>query len=188
MPVYNPLRDVGRNDPCPCGSGRKFKKCCLGKPVEQLQAVAAPGDFFSADELDDLDDDDGPVRDYDPLVEPNPDDWLATGEQRRIDVIKHYHRREGFNADRIDLHATVHAIVENQIAEGDRLPVRRTMSRLMAEGLDRHAALHAVASVLAGHINELLRETDAKASDEDVNSTYFSALERLTAKAWLRSG
>lgn len=21
----------GRNDPCPCGSGRKYKKCCLGK-------------------------------------------------------------------------------------------------------------------------------------------------------------
>ena len=20
---------VGRNDPCPCGSGRKYKKCCL---------------------------------------------------------------------------------------------------------------------------------------------------------------
>lgn len=20
---------VGRNDPCPCGSGRKFKKCCV---------------------------------------------------------------------------------------------------------------------------------------------------------------
>jgi uncharacterized protein YecA (UPF0149 family) len=26
-PVRNPLRDVGRNDPCPCGSGQKFKKC-----------------------------------------------------------------------------------------------------------------------------------------------------------------
>lgn len=23
---------VGRNEPCPCGSGRKHKKCCLGKP------------------------------------------------------------------------------------------------------------------------------------------------------------
>jgi uncharacterized protein len=23
--------DAGRNDPCPCGSGRKYKKCCLGK-------------------------------------------------------------------------------------------------------------------------------------------------------------
>ena len=22
--------DVGRNDPCPCGSGKKFKKCCRG--------------------------------------------------------------------------------------------------------------------------------------------------------------
>ena len=22
---------VGRNDPCPCGSGKKFKKCCMGK-------------------------------------------------------------------------------------------------------------------------------------------------------------
>jgi len=22
---------VGRNEPCPCGSGKKFKKCCLRK-------------------------------------------------------------------------------------------------------------------------------------------------------------
>jgi len=21
---------VGRNDPCPCGSGKKYKKCCAG--------------------------------------------------------------------------------------------------------------------------------------------------------------
>jgi tetratricopeptide (TPR) repeat protein len=28
-----PLRKekIGRNDPCPCGSGRKYKKCCLNK-------------------------------------------------------------------------------------------------------------------------------------------------------------
>jgi len=32
-PVVNPMRDVGRNDPCPCGSGKKFKKCCLGAPA-----------------------------------------------------------------------------------------------------------------------------------------------------------
>jgi hypothetical protein len=29
MPHLNPARHVGRNDPCPCGSGKKFKKCCL---------------------------------------------------------------------------------------------------------------------------------------------------------------
>ncbi len=28
-PYINPLRHVGRNDPCPCGSGKKYKKCCL---------------------------------------------------------------------------------------------------------------------------------------------------------------
>ena len=22
---------VGRNDPCPCGSGKKYKKCCMNK-------------------------------------------------------------------------------------------------------------------------------------------------------------
>ena len=27
--VMNPLRGIGRNDPCPCGSGKKYKKCCL---------------------------------------------------------------------------------------------------------------------------------------------------------------
>lgn len=26
--MRNPARDVGRNDPCTCGSGRKYKKCC----------------------------------------------------------------------------------------------------------------------------------------------------------------
>ena len=24
-------QDVGRNDPCPCGSGKKYKKCCGAK-------------------------------------------------------------------------------------------------------------------------------------------------------------
>jgi hypothetical protein len=26
---HNPMRHVGRNDPCPCGSGKKAKRCCL---------------------------------------------------------------------------------------------------------------------------------------------------------------
>jgi preprotein translocase subunit SecA len=27
-PVRQQVAKVGRNDPCPCGSGRKYKKCC----------------------------------------------------------------------------------------------------------------------------------------------------------------
>jgi SEC-C motif-containing protein len=27
-PIVKKTVDIGRNDPCPCGSGRKYKKCC----------------------------------------------------------------------------------------------------------------------------------------------------------------
>jgi hypothetical protein len=29
------MSKIGRNEACPCGSGRKFKRCCLGKQQEQ---------------------------------------------------------------------------------------------------------------------------------------------------------
>lgn len=28
-PIVRPGSRLGRNDPCPCGSGRKYKKCCM---------------------------------------------------------------------------------------------------------------------------------------------------------------
>ena len=31
--------EVGRNDPCPCGSGPKYKKCCLTRAAEITQAA-----------------------------------------------------------------------------------------------------------------------------------------------------
>lgn len=30
-PITRPGSRIGRNDPCPCGSGRKYKKCCMGE-------------------------------------------------------------------------------------------------------------------------------------------------------------
>jgi preprotein translocase subunit SecA len=32
QPYRRPDPKTGRNDRCPCGSGRKFKQCCLNKP------------------------------------------------------------------------------------------------------------------------------------------------------------
>jgi hypothetical protein len=32
---------VGRNDPCPCGSGKKYKKCCLGKEESVASGLGA---------------------------------------------------------------------------------------------------------------------------------------------------
>ena len=41
------MKKIGRNDPCPCGSGRKYKRCCLSKDElsdEELRgAVRIPG-------------------------------------------------------------------------------------------------------------------------------------------------
>lgn len=34
MTIHNEGAKVGRNDPCPCGSGKKYKKCCLKKLKE----------------------------------------------------------------------------------------------------------------------------------------------------------
>ena len=31
-PIKSTQAKVGRNDPCPCGSGKKYKQCCLKQP------------------------------------------------------------------------------------------------------------------------------------------------------------
>lgn len=36
------VNKVGRNDPCPCGSGKKYKKCCLGKEANLAQEIHKP--------------------------------------------------------------------------------------------------------------------------------------------------
>ena len=34
--IVNTEPKVGRNDPCPCGSGKKYKKCCAKNPVASV--------------------------------------------------------------------------------------------------------------------------------------------------------
>lgn len=45
------MSTVGRNDPCPCGSGRKFKHCCVRvQDVDDnlREGALVPGLFFCA--------------------------------------------------------------------------------------------------------------------------------------------
>jgi tetratricopeptide (TPR) repeat protein len=42
MSRSNVPREIGRNDPCPCGSGKKYKKCCMGKAPARRPAAAPP--------------------------------------------------------------------------------------------------------------------------------------------------
>jgi hypothetical protein len=42
---------AGRNDPCPCGSGRKFKKCCLERQKEDRRTKVLAERCLEIDEL-----------------------------------------------------------------------------------------------------------------------------------------
>lgn len=39
--VNPPIRKkkIGRNDPCPCGSGKKYKFCCMNKTKELIDEI-----------------------------------------------------------------------------------------------------------------------------------------------------
>jgi hypothetical protein len=124
------------------------------------------------------------MKRYDPDTAPNPEEWLALDEDERILLVKDFHRRARVQLPNANVHAAMHVAVENQIALGDSLPVKRELERLKRDGLDRHDAVHAIASVLADHMFTLVNEPQAIAGDP--NEAY-KALSRLTAHKWRSS-
>jgi len=121
------------------------------------------------------------MKHYDPKNLPDAAAWLALDEAERIDLVLRYHRRARVGLLNATLHAAIHAVVENQVALGDQIPVRRALERLQAEGLDRHEAIHAVGSVLAKHMYDLLK---AGVPPADPSKPYLDELEQLTAESW----
>ena len=120
---------------------------------------------------------------YDPLVAPDPDEWLSLDEQERIDLVSDHHSEARAELPNEQLHAVVHVIVENQIAEGDEMPTRSTLDRLVGEGLDRHEAIHAIGSILAEFMFNLMGDGTAAGGNEK----YFRQLEKLNAAGWRES-
>jgi tetratricopeptide (TPR) repeat protein len=49
------MAKVGRNDPCPCGSGKKYKRCCLEKDEAAARALAAARPAVAEEIADKLD-------------------------------------------------------------------------------------------------------------------------------------
>lgn len=125
-----------------------------------------------------------PITRYDPLVPPVPQAWLDLDERARIELVEAYHRDAGIPLPNVGLHAALQSIVETQIAMQDETPIARTVLRLVAEGLDRHEALHCVGKALV----ESMNEAGQSEIDTDINDIYFRKVASLTAVNCLRDG
>jgi len=121
------------------------------------------------------------MKSYNPEQAPDRDEWLALGEAERIELVAAYHKGTREKLPNLRLHAAFHAVVENQLAEGIEA-VEETLARLIDEGLDRHSGIHAIGSVLAEHLSNLMREGPTKGTD--TNEPYFRRLRSLTASTW----
>jgi len=117
---------------------------------------------------------------YDPETTPAPTTWLQTDEGERISLVSAFHQRQNIVLANAQLHAVIHVIVENQLALGD-LTVLETLARLQKEGLSRHDALHAIGSVLAENLYDVMQEEDAAGESY---RAYLERLQKLTARSW----
>lgn len=122
---------------------------------------------------------------YDPDRGPKRERWSALDEAYQIRIVQAYHRRQRVRLPKPRVHATLHVVVENQLAIPEPVVVE-TCARLRGEGLSRHEAIHAIAQVLIGHIHDIL--TGKRREVTDVNEPYFEELKSLTAEIWRNSG
>ena len=86
------MAKIGRNQPCPCGSGKKYKRCCWERdrstPVDVVPQAPPHSDVFDIEELDRLSNrvvdlvDEGRLDEADAVCEqlrteyPEVHDWL----------------------------------------------------------------------------------------------------------------
>ena len=92
---------------------------------------------------------------YDPSKDAHSGRWLTLTEDERLDQVVHAHRRLGVHLPNVRLHALMHVVVENQLAEQYQ-PTVMALRRLIGEGMSRHDAIHAIASVLTAQMHDLM--------------------------------
>ena len=118
---------------------------------------------------------------YNPHRDLDPERWLALDEHERVAAVKEYHRRHRIRLPSDEAHAVIHTIVENQVALGDAYRAKSVLLRLMAEGLDRHEAIHAIGSALSEQLFDALKHRNQQT---DFAAEYLKRLDKLTAESW----
>jgi hypothetical protein len=124
------------------------------------------------------------MKNYNPDRAIDPLKWNNLDESEHQHLVERYHRKKRIEIPNLHVHVIIHVIVESQVALDEEIPVKKTLERLMLEGLCRHDGIHAIGSVLAAYIFDLLKHD---ANDQDINANYYRQLEELTAESWLKS-
>lgn len=119
---------------------------------------------------------------YDPGEYPSASEWLELNELTRIELIEEFHANQEIDLQNLRVHAAIHCAVENQIAENFE-PTVQAMKRLCVEGLSRHDAIHAVGSVVAEHIFQVLKAPDSE-NPGMMNEQMAKDIDRISAKRW----
>ena len=87
------MAKIGRNDPCPCGSGQKYKRCCLPRDEAAAAARAAARvreiDRSAADAIT-VDEDDGLDEASNCVVDLIDAGRLDEAEQAAQDLLERY--------------------------------------------------------------------------------------------------
>jgi hypothetical protein len=123
--------------------------------------------------------------DYDGSRTPDPTAWLALDEDERKAVVQEHHERSRDAHAPVpspQLHAAMHVVAETQIAANDPPEARNALERLVREGLHRHEAVHAVASVSADELFQVMHENRPYDAER-----LARGLDALTAEAWVAS-
>ena len=117
---------------------------------------------------------------YDPDTAPEPKVWLELDEGERLLLVGDYHDQAGDELPNVQMHAAIHVVVENQLAEA-YLPAVEALARLMREDLSRHDAVHAIGSVLA---EKIWTQTQGGGCAAGPGMVYEQELWTLTAQSW----
>jgi hypothetical protein len=161
----------------------------IRRRIERLQRTLGDDGFDfglpedAIDTPDELDDDE---TDYDPDAGPDPTHWLAFEEGERLRQVMDYHERYDGSLAEPEVHAAIHVMIENQIATDDEMPAREALERLMAEGLSRHEAVHALGSVLTEMIVAIANGDKGEEAERSRADAYNGAIARITAEDWRR--
>jgi cytosine/adenosine deaminase-related metal-dependent hydrolase len=171
-----PVGNVGRNDPCPCGSGRKAKRCCGVErgPGEESVAraflshvsrdAAAALDGVLEPEIEALLE---PLREL-PVVHPSMRVELPEGVAPTLERLTDTYAVGDVNG----AWGPLDTILEEIDTPIERARLVRVVLALHEEGrLDEHAAA-AAALELAGGSRELLRECMTEAIAVWVSDAY----------------